>query len=153
MQAVTAGMVAAMRERLKATVVLAVFLIVTGLTLGLAREAIAYTFNTGYDRGAVGFPRDSDGRVPEATGRLNGGGAPSSRDRHVYGQTSWWVYVAEPYQETRDSIKYDWRETDYCNVSRDKVYAHERAHSRGWGHGRGSPGANAAYYASITCWP
>lgn len=50
MQAVMAGMVAAMRERPKAAVVLAVLLIVAGLTLGLAREAIAYTFNTGYDR-------------------------------------------------------------------------------------------------------
>lgn len=142
---------AAMRERPKAAVVLAVLLIVAGLTLGLAREAIAYTFNTNSDTGARGFPRDSDGYVPEALGSLNGGGPPSSRSYHVYGQTSWWVYVAEPYQETRDSIKYDWRETDYCNVSRDRVRNHEHAHSRGWGHGWGTPAQNAAYYAEIPC--
>ena len=77
-------------------VLLAVFLVVAGLVLSFGREAIAHTFNTGYDRGAKGFPRDSDGYVPESVGDLNG--------YDVYGDgwtelgwTFWYVYVAEPY--------------------------------------------------------
>lgn len=94
------GTVVAMRKRPKVAVVLAVFFIVAGLTLGLAREAIAYTFDTSYDTGARGFPRDGDGNVPEAEGRLNGDGPPSSRTYHIYGKTFWMLYIAEPYQET-----------------------------------------------------
>jgi hypothetical protein len=68
-----AGAVTAVCKRPRAVVVLAVFLIFVGLTLGLAREAIAYTFDTGYDRGAKGFLRDSDGYVPEEQRGVHGG--------------------------------------------------------------------------------
>ena len=145
----------AMRERPKTTIILAVLLIVASLTLSLAREAIAYTFDTGYDFRACCFPRDTDGHVPESTGGLNGGGAPSTRTYHVYGYTTYWIGAAGYMVPAivSDSIKYDWRETDYCHVGHLKVINHEHAHSRGWGHGKGTPDTNDAYYAHTTCWP
>ncbi len=134
------GTVASMRQRPKAFV-LAVLLIGAGLTLGLASASIAYTFDTGYDRGARGFPRDSNGYVPESTGDLNA----TYDDWIVLGETNWWVYTAETYQETRDRITYDWAATDYCKVRRYRVADHEKAHSRGWGHGYGTYDTNPAY--------
>lgn len=134
--------IAGLRARPKRTIVLAVLLIGMGLTLGLAREAIAYTFDTGYDRGARGFARDGDGYVPESVGDLNG---YDYSGRVTLGWTSWYVYVAEPYQETKDRIKYDWAATDHCKIRRYRVADHEKAHSRGWGHGYGTASTNAAY--------
>lgn len=150
-----AGTVAAMRARPKASVALAVFLIVAGLTLGLAREAIAYTFDTGYDRGAYNFPRDSNGLVPESEGRLNGDGPPSTRTSHKYGQANVYFYTG-PGPENGDTfieLVYDWRETDYCNIPRDELRLHERAHSRGWAHNKENYRVNKAYYGTRTCFP
>lgn len=144
--------VAGLRARPRTTILLAVLLIGTGLVLGLAREAIAYTFDTRTDTGARGAPRDSDGTVPESVGDLNG---YTYGDGWIeYGRTNWWVYTAEPYQETRARITYDWAATDYCKVRRYRVADHEKAHSRGWGHGYGHPdptrsGYNPAYYAEV----
>ena len=139
----TTGMAAAMRERRKTTTVLALLLLSAGLTLGLAREAISYTFDTGYDRGARNFYRDSDGYVPETKGDLNG---------YVYND-GWTVYgYTTPYISggtVKDYIKYDFPAMNYCRVPGWKVYNHERAHSRGWAHRYGTPYTNAAYYGNV----
>lgn len=140
-----AGTVAMMRERPTATFVLAVFLIVAGLTLCFAREAIAYTFSTSYDRGAYSFPRDSNGQVPEGAGDLNPG-PPQPRDWHVYGQTSWYGTLGI----YSDKIQYDWPEMNWCNAPENAVRRHERAHSRGWSHGAGSPSSNPAHYPTVS---
>lgn len=134
----TAGTVAAVRRRPRA--VIAVLLIGAGLALGPARDAIAYTFDTSYDRGAYSFPRDSDGNVPEAAGDLNAG-PPQPRSWHVLGQTTWYGSMGI----YRDTIEYDWPETDWCNIPRYKVRDHEHAHARGWSHGAGTPSSNPAF--------
>lgn len=141
-----------MHARPKASVALAVFLIVVGATLGLAREALAdYTFGANNDTQARIFPRDSDRFVPERSGRLNADSPPSSRTRHILG-------YARARQNTVTGewfidITYDWREVDYCNIVRDSTRSHERAHSRGWDHGYGNPDTNEAYYGTVTCFP
>lgn len=148
----TARTVSALHARPKASVALAVFLIVVGVTLGLAREAIAdYTFGPNQDTGARGFPRDSNGYVPERVGRLNADSPPSTRTRHRLGYTR--ARTNTVTGEVIVDITYDWREVDYCNIARSNTIGHERAHSRGWGHGYGTPRTNAAYYGTITCFP
>lgn len=132
---------------------LAALLIVAGLALGPAREALAYNFSTGYDTGARNFPRDYDGFVPESPGRLNSPAPPPTRKYHVYGRTSFIIYIGTTRQQNLDSIVYDWRETNYCNVSHDALRNHERAHSRGWAHGKGSFSVNKAYFATTPCRP
>lgn len=133
--------------------VLAVLLLSAGLTLSLARGAIAqalttYTFSCKASICGTGFPRDSDGSVPESVGDLNG--YIYGDDWTVYGSTSWYsVYPEGGGRINRDSIKYDWRATDTCGVPRYKVSNHEHAHARGWGHGYGTPDRNAAYYAQV----
>lgn len=151
-QTVTARTVSALHARPKASVALAVFLIVVGVTLGLAREAIAdYTFGSNQDTGSRGFPRDSNGFVPERSGRLNPDSPPSSRTHHKLGNAR--ALTNSVTGEVLVDITYDWREVDYCNILRDSTRSHERAHSRGWGHGYGTPQTNAAYYSTVTCFP
>lgn len=138
-----ADVAAGLRARPKTTTVLAVLLLSAGLTLGFAREVIAYTFDTGYDTGARNFPRDSDGSVPESKGDLNG--YVYNDGWTVYGLTTWYSSGGTIW----DKIKYDFAAMDYCRVNGSKVYNHERAHSRGWQHGYGTPYSNAAYYANV----
>lgn len=148
-----AGTMAAMRERPKVWTTLAMLVIVAGLALGPARQALAYTFDTNYQKNAYNFPRDTDGKVSESVSGLNGSGPPSSRSYHVYGRTSAMSYTGGNVVQYLDDIVYDWRETDYCTVARSKVTNHERAHSRGWAHGKENFTVNEAYYPSITCRP
>lgn len=144
---------AAMRERPKATAVGAVFLIVTGLSLILAREAAAaYTFNcTSATPCGKGFARDSDGYVREGPGDLNPGPL-QPRKWHILGQTSWYSYSTGPPGNTTtydDSIRYDWPETHYTNTPEWMVRRHERAHSRGWAHNEGPDSRNDAYSPNV----
>lgn len=149
-----AGTVAAMRGRPRALAALAALLVAAGLVLGPAREVLAYTFNTGYDTRACCFRRDSDGRVSEREGRLNGDAPPSTRELHTLGRAIPWKFSYSNNTTKWDvRLTYDWRETEYCNIYRGTVYAHERAHARGWDHGKGNPTINKAYYASGTCFP
>lgn len=139
----------AARGRPRAALALATFLICAGLVLGPVREVIAYTFDTGFDRRAYDFPRDSDGQVGESTGNLNGGGSPPypNRDRITYGRATPIFEVSHPSAVTTYvSLKYDWVATDWCNQSRRYVVKHERAHSRGWAHFKENPVVNKAYH-------
>ncbi len=148
-QTVMARAVDAARERPKAALALAAFLICAGLVLGPIREAIAYTFDTDFDRRAYNFPRDSDGRVSESTGNLNGGGSPpySNRKRVTFGKATPVFEVSHPSAvATYVSLKYDWVATDYCTVPRTYVTKHERAHSRGWAHFKETPAVNNAWH-------
>lgn len=51
-----------------------------------------------------------------------------------------------------------WIEYDRCEMRRlgatysgwERLKAHERAHSRGWAHGEGSPSYNASYYPTLS---
>lgn len=143
--------VARLRTRPKTTIVLAVLLIGAGLTLGLAREALAtYTFTcSSTSPCGKNFPRDTDGYVQEGEGDLNAG-PPQPRDWHVLGQTSWYSYSTGTSMTIDDYIKYDWPETDYINVPRWMVQRHEHAHSRGWEHWETPDSSNDAYNPDVT---
>jgi hypothetical protein len=122
---------------------LALLLIGTGLTLGFAREALAdYTWNSYPNCCGSDLPRDKDGYVREYTGDPTNG----HYDR-VLGQT-FWIYYSGTSGGYDDYIEYDWAEMRRCNATssdNQKLIAHERAHSRGWGHYESPEGYNAAY--------
>ena len=140
----------AMRGRPKVTAVLAVLLIVVGLTLTVAREAFAdynFTCSSATPCGG-GFPRDTNGRVSEGPGDLNPG-PPQPRKWHVLGETTWYSYSSGGPIIVDDVIKYDWPETNYINESHWKVRRHEHAHARGWAHGEAPDSKNDAYNRDV----
>lgn len=138
-----------LRTRPKTVTMLAILTISAGLTLGLAREALAdYSFSRYAYCCGINVPIDSNGYVPEAPGApLNG-----HSDRYV-GYTSTGYGDGQTY----DSIIYDWIEMRKCysysstsNATLNyRLRAHERAHSRGWGHYETPKSRNAAYYPKI----
>lgn len=133
------------RAKPKMTIVLAILAISAGLVLGLAREALAdYTFNRYSGCCGNSFSPDSNGYVPEYEGRPNG----SSSDL-ILGTT---YFYRDP-GGNQSYIKYDNAEMRRCNANRYDylaLYAHERAHSRGWGHYERPASKNAAYNPKIT---
>lgn len=142
-----------MRGRPKATGVLAVLPIVAGLTLVVAREAVAaHTFNCSSQTPCgTGFPRDTDGFVREGRAGLNS--KPHRPGAWLtLGRTYWYGYssgVPGASQVVDDSIRYDWPATAYTNTPRWKVYGHEHAHARGWAHGEAPDSQNDAHSPDV----
>lgn len=133
-----------LRTRPSLMTVFAVLAISAGLTLGLAREALAdYSFFRTINCCGTEQAIDSDGFVPEY------GGTPidGSRDGIIgYAYT----YIDGGGQRY---IRYDGNEMTYrCATSStwDALRAHERAHTRGWGHGEIPSKYNAAYNRTVT---
>lgn len=140
----------ALRARPKLATVLAVAAVCAGLLLGLGSKAIAatyfntYTFGPSANGGTVGEPnsRDSDGRVNEYYGC-----AFACNDGMV-GETK---TIRKNYRVYRYII-YD--RATMCSFHADqadwdRLFRHERAHSRGWSHYEGNDYANSAYHPSI----
>jgi len=82
---------------------------------------------------------DADGIVPEYYGVW-----PDTQAQGLYGIAD--VVSRNPCQR---QIRYDVRNMSGAGP-RDWAYvrAHERAHTRGWDHGAGTPATNPAYYSS-----
>lgn len=132
-------MVKLLRARPSVTVVLAFLAISAGLVLGLAREALAhYSFRCSTSPCGSTQVVDYDRYVPEFDGApLNG------HYDNILGNT--WTY--QDFHSHR-WIEYDGVEMrDECAnaYTWNALYAHERAHSRGWSHGEGPARLNAAY--------
>lgn len=118
---------------------LAMLLIGVGLTLGLAREALAdYAFRCSSSPCGNTQPIDYDGYVPEFTG--------DPYSSHYDNYLGWaWRYYDFHYHRW---IEYDAVEMrNHCanSTTWNNLYAHERAHSRGWSHFEGPAYLNAAY--------
>lgn len=120
-------------------IMFAIFAISAGLTLGLAREALAnYSFSRSAGCCGNAFNPDSNGYVPEFEGKPDN----SSRDL-ILGRTYFYYD-----RGTQAYIRYDNDEMHRCNADRYDfltLYAHERAHSRGWGHYEDPISRNAAW--------
>lgn len=150
-----------MSSRPRIVTVFAILAIGAGLTFGLAHEAIAgyigaYTFNPGtYAGKGRSHPWDGNGKVPEYYADVG-----TVNDNQL-GLDSWYVggtgssgpqSGGAPYQHW---IKYD--NDEMARIRRascgqnggsadwNKLIAHERAHSRGWGHREPPASSNAAY--------
>lgn len=132
-------------------VVLAVLAICAGLVLGLAREAIAdYTFKcsaaTPCARGTYNIV-DADGRVPEGAGHPEtsqiDGIIGKTYTYYVFGRIQRNILYDADEMRIRCANSYQWNE----------LYAHERAHSRGWDHGMGPAYKNDAYNRVIYLGP
>lgn len=138
-----------LRSRPKVTLLIALLAISIGFTLLPAREALAdYTFRIWADCCGRTFNVDSDQYVPESSGSPAG----SHYDR-ILGQTYFYSDTAAAnggYWQAY--IKYDWVEMRRCNATdaqNSALIGHERAHSRGWGHGEGPASLNKAYNPKI----
>lgn len=141
-------------RRSKLMFALAILAVCAGLTLLLAREAVAdFAFSRNHP-GCCGNgfgEADNGGRVPESQARVRNG----SRDC-VLGITTYTVstYPAPNYRVTYNmSIRYDWPEMRYENATaaeNNRLRAHERYHSMAWAHGEGSPSRNKAHSPTIS---
>lgn len=118
------------------------------LTVMLVTLAATATIALAYPLYGSGFGRpDSNGYVPE-----------------YYPYTVGTCYdgtLAKTHYYVDRSVSYGphvmWIEYDRCEMARlgatsagwERVKAHERAHSRGFDHGEGSPAYNAAFYPTV----
>lgn len=125
--------------RPRATTLLALILIGSGLTVGLAREALAdYSFRCATSPCGNTQIIDHDRYVPEFSGD------PISSHYDDYIGYAW---------SYKDFYWHRWIEYDAVEMQNhcantwtwNALYAHERAHSRGWSHGEAPSNLNAAY--------
>lgn len=138
-----------LRARPRAMMVLAMLLIGLGLTLGLGREALAdYSFRcatSGCGSQMHGNTIDYDGFVKEYYGDPVSG--------HYDGKIGYaWRYYDGRYHRW---IEYDAVEMrNHCanSTTWSNLYAHERAHTRGWSHWEAPASWNAAYNSTVY-WP
>ena len=97
---------------------------------------------TAQGRYGTTFPRDSDGRVPEHFGNYTG------RSDGVIGRATY----TRSEGVTRWTIRYDTCEMRRLGAGDNdwaRLKAHERAHTRGWGHWEAPRSDNPAYYPKV----
>jgi hypothetical protein len=81
---------------------------------------------------------DADGIVPEERGVYGKGWQGEARLISKEGAPCQWA------------IRYDTAEMAGAGPNDwSRLIAHERAHTRGWDHGEGTPGTNPAYWRSV----
>src|SRR5688572_23077349 len=79
---------------------------------------------------------DADGVVPESYG-VYGEGWQGEAERISKSPCAWRIRYDTA--EMKGAGPNDWK----------RLRAHELAHTRGWDHGEGTPGRNAAYYLGV----
>lgn len=127
--------------------VLAAFVICMAIIVSVPNEAKAdYQFGPGASTGSGFGPPDSNRYVPEYNGLV--GDCYDGRigvDRYYYDYQAYYGPVVHYiYYDTCDMNRMGAGSTDY-----NRLYRHERAHSRGFAHYEGSPSYNGAYYPTI----
>ena len=127
--------------------ILAVLAVCTSLIIGIQGEAKAdYQFGSTASTGRGHGGPDSNRYVPEYNGLVG-----TCYDGNVGVDKYYYDYGAS-YGPLVHYIYYD-----TCDMNRlgatsagwSRVYAHERAHSRGFAHWEGTPSYNAAYYPKV----
>lgn len=132
--------------RPRAAMLLAVLLIGVGLTLGFGREALAdYAFRCSTSPCGAGYSPntiDYDRYVPEYAGDpING----HYDDILAYS----WRYYDVHYHRWIEYDRVDMNRHCANSTTWNTLYAHERAHVRGWSHWETPGNLNAAYYPKI----
>lgn len=145
----------AVRGRPKLLTAFAVLAICAGLALGSAGEVLAreylrtYTFGSDVTFGK--HHKDANGSVPEYKAYVEDihpdpGIKTIGLTRFTITFTSTGGEIAQAY------IHYDYNQmNNFCATQEDfnQIHKHERAHSRGWHHGEGTPDTNGAYKPGI----
>lgn len=128
----------------RALQLLAVLTLCAGLMVGLQSEAKAdYQFGSTASTGKQHGGPDSNKYVPEYNGLVG-----NCYDGQV-GLDSYYYDYGASYGPLVHYIYYDtcdMNRLDATSAGWSRVYAHERAHSRGFAHYEGTPSYNAAYY-------
>ncbi|QIN77863.1 hypothetical protein GBA65_04285 [Rubrobacter marinus] len=126
---------------------LAVLALCAGLLVGAQSEAKAdYQFGSGASTGGGHGGPDSNKYVPEYNGLVGTCyDGQVGLDRYYYDYQAWYgPLVHYIYYDTCDMNR-----LGATSAGWSRVYAHERAHSRGFAHYEGAPSYNASYYPKV----
>lgn len=126
---------------------LAVLAVCTSLLVGVQGEAKAdYQFGSAASTGKQHGGPDSNGYVPEYYGLTD-----TCYDQ-ILGRDRFYYDYEVSYGPLVHYIYYDSCEMKRLGATSagwSRLYAHERAHSRGFAHYEGTPSYNASYYPKV----
>ena len=133
--------------RYRVVQVLAVLAVCTSLMVGMQGEAKAdYQFGSTASTGKGNGGPDSNRYVPEYYGLID-----TCYD-NILGRDRYYYDYQASYGPLVHYIYYDpceMKRVGATSAGWSRLYAHERAHSRGFAHWEGAPSYNASYYPAV----